>query len=292
MPRINNCKDPLSKMIIFSTLKANIKRWNIQNDNTNKDKTALTSHHGLYRFERIPIELCSRIGTLQRSVDVILSSVECEFALVYLNDTVVLNKMPQQDIDHVHKVLPRLQIAGAKLKLMKCNFFTNTINYLCPKICPRRLKRTFHTTDVNNILQPLTNPTALRSFFGLCQAFRWFVFDFALIASPRNQHLNENLPAYFTLLNSNELYAMETLKNALTLLPILEFPYSCGHMTLDTDACKNRIACVLVQKQPDDTIKPNEHWSHSLSDDGERYDTTQCKLFAIVYAVLHLQPYL
>lgn len=67
------------------------------------------------------------------------------------------------------------------------------------------------------------------------------------------------------MLNSKEIQAMETLKNALISFPVLELSYSGGHMTFDTDARNMPIGCVLLQKRPGGTTKPLSYWSYSLS---------------------------
>ncbi|NJR72361.1 MAG: hypothetical protein HC782_04925 [Gammaproteobacteria bacterium] len=63
-------------------------------------------------------------------------------------------------------------------------------------------------------------------------------------------------------------------------------------MTLDTDACAVQVGCVLLQKQPDDTVRPIGYWSLALNDAERRYDTTQRECLAIVWSVLILRPFL
>lgn len=96
---------------------------------------------------------------------------------------------------------------------------------------------------------------------------------FARIAAPLNQLLKNDQPIFFTPLDSNELYIMETLKNALISTPILALPYFGGHMTLNTDARNVQTDCVLLQKQPEHTTKPAEYWFCSFTDVEKRYDT-------------------
>lgn len=60
-------------------------------------------------------------------MNVILSSVEWQFALVYLDDIVVLSKTFEKHIDHVRKVLLLLYNAGATLKFEERNFPTRKI---------------------------------------------------------------------------------------------------------------------------------------------------------------------
>ncbi|CDF37529.1 unnamed protein product [Chondrus crispus] len=54
--------------------------------------TTFASHCGLYRFLRMPFGLKNAPATFQRAVDIILSRVKWETALVYLYDVIIYSK--------------------------------------------------------------------------------------------------------------------------------------------------------------------------------------------------------
>lgn len=68
------------------------------------------------------------------------------------------------------------------------------------------------------------------------------------MASSLNQRLERIKPTTFAPFKGEKLQAMNTLKNALISLFVLEFPYSSGHMTFKTDACKVQIGSLLLHK--------------------------------------------
>lgn len=68
---------------------------------------------------RMPFGLCSASYTFQRTMDVILSTIGWQFALVYLDNTVNLLKPPQEHIGHARVVLALLHNAGVALKIKK-----------------------------------------------------------------------------------------------------------------------------------------------------------------------------
>lgn len=78
----------------------------------------------------------------------------------------------------------------------------------------------------------------------------------------------------FPSLDETELAALQTFKAALVKQPVLTLPNVNGHLTLDTKACDAQIECVLLQKQPDNTLKHIGYWSRSLNDVERKYDTT------------------
>lgn len=115
IPRMNECIDPLGGATGFSALDDNSGNWRKKIEDEDQDKTALTLHHDLYRFVRMPLGLKNALGTFQKAVDLILASDKCQFALVYLNDIVIFLKTLEKQIDHVKQVLTLLYRSGSHL---------------------------------------------------------------------------------------------------------------------------------------------------------------------------------
>ena len=240
----------------------------------------------------MPFGLRNAPGTFQRAIDVILAQVRWQYSLVYLDDIVVFSKTGEEHIDHVRSVLSLLADAGVTLKLKKCFFFTDKIDYLGHVIRPGKLQIAEHTTDAIRQLQAPTNLTELRSFLGLCNVFRRFVPNFARIAAPLNRKLRKGEPTVFGPLNEEEMGALEELKKRLIEPPILTLPRRDGRYTVDTDACDKQVGCVLLQEQPEVPARPIGYWSRSLNQAERAYDTTHRECLAVVWAVLLLRPYL
>lgn len=99
------------------------------------------------------------LSTIQHTMDVILSTVRWHFALVYLNDILIILRSPQEHIGHVRKVLKLLRNAGVTLKWKKSKFFLETIDYSGQAIRPRRLEIASHTTEA---IRELKEPTNIR----------------------------------------------------------------------------------------------------------------------------------
>lgn len=126
-------------------------------------------------------------GTFHGTMSVILSTFKLRIALVYLNDIVMFWKNLEKHLKHVRHILTLPRDAGATLKLDKCRFFTDTIDYLGRVILPRRLEIASQTTNVIRELQPPTYLTDLQSFFGLRKVFQQFVPHFSRTATQLNK---------------------------------------------------------------------------------------------------------
>lgn len=90
-----------------------------------------------------------------------------------------------------------------------------------------------------------------------------------------NQNLEKDPLTQFGALSANELKTMHELQRKLVSLPILALPYTRGRYTIDTVAYNVQVGCVLVQGQPDGTIKQVEHWSRSFTKAEKAYNKSQ-----------------
>jgi hypothetical protein len=86
--------------------------------------------------------------------------------------------------------------------------------------------------------------------------------------------------------------SFETLRDCLLNPPILALPKARGQFTLDTDASSDQIVCCLFQEHQDAEKHPLGFWSRGLTSAEKNYSTTEKEFPAIVWAVLHLRPYL
>jgi Reverse transcriptase (RNA-dependent DNA polymerase) len=62
-----------------------------------------------------------------------------EDLLVYLDDVIVFSSSRQAHLEYVHEALTLLGNSGLSLKLTKCHFFSDTVDYLRHVIRPGRL---------------------------------------------------------------------------------------------------------------------------------------------------------
>ena len=292
LPRMDECIDSLGDANIFTTLDCNSGYWQIPVRPEDREKTTFTSHEGLYRFLRMPFGLRNAPATFQRFVDITLSGLTWKTCLVYLDDIIVFSKTPSEHMAHLDTVLHRLYRAGLTLNLKKCHFFKETVDYLGHVIRPGHLSVAEKNTAALKVAKHPTTQTELRSFLGLCNVYRRFVKGFSKIAAPLNLLLRKGETPQLGPLSSEQVSAFETLRDALLNPPILALPRLEGTFTLDTDASDHQLGCCLLQTQPDGSQRPIGYWSRALTNAEKNYSTTEKECLAIVWAILHLRPYL
>lgn len=79
----------LGNATIFSTTDCHSGFWQIEILETSRVKTTFSSHHSLFQFIRMPLGLKNAPAFFQQAVDILLSEVKWQSALVCLDDIIV-----------------------------------------------------------------------------------------------------------------------------------------------------------------------------------------------------------
>lgn len=121
-----------------------------------------------------------------------------------------------------------------------------------------------------------------RSLLGVRIIYWRFVPKFVQIAAPLNRNLKEGEPWALETRTQEGHDKSETLQGEWISAPVLPLPRSNGRRTLDTDACNNENVYVLMQEQPEGTIKTLKNWSRTLNAAEQNYDVTHRECLAVV----------
>ncbi len=150
------------------------------------------------------------------------------------------------------------------LKLKKCSFFGQSVNYLGHTIRPGLLEVANRNTDAIQGFKVPTTQTELRSFLGLCNVYRRFIPNFARIAAPLTELLKKEHGPSVPQLSEGQLAAFGLLKKALVSPPVLRLPRQGLRYSVDTDACDHQIGCVLFQTHKDGKRYPRGFWTRQI----------------------------
>lgn len=126
---MDECFASLGIGAMFTNLDANNGYWQVDVEETNRNKTTFRSHRGLYKFVQMPSELEDAPGMFQQATDVVLSPLKWQFGIVYLEGIVILSRSRRDHINLVKQILSHLREARVNLMFKTCNFFTITIDY-------------------------------------------------------------------------------------------------------------------------------------------------------------------
>lgn len=174
---------------MFSTFEANIGYCQIKIDEADRVETAVKSHHGHFRFIRMHFALHNVPGTFQLKMDVVLSTVKWNFAIVFLEDIIVFSKSPDEHIEQVSEIFFLLCDASVTLKLKTCRFFSDAIDNLSHVKRPIRLEIATYTTNAIRQLQQKKSLTKRCSFPRLYILLQCYVPNLVRIAAALNKCL-------------------------------------------------------------------------------------------------------
>jgi transposase InsO family protein len=291
LPRMDDCIDSLGDAKYFSTLDANAGYWQISVTAEDQEKTAFTSHRGLYKFKRLPFGLVTAPATFQRAVDVILSTVRFQCALTYLDDIIVYSSSFDQHLGDLENVLKLLQDAGITLKLSKCSFCAEEVQYLGFIVGRRGLRVDDSKLEAVRKSLPPRSKTQMRRFLGLTGVYRRFIDKYAKVAAPLTRYLKAELGDEFSL-DDEALRAHEMLKALITSAPILALPRPGAKMVLETDASNEQLGVQLLQEEEDRSLRPIGFWSRQCTKAECNYSATEKEALAVVWGIRICRPYL
>ena len=290
LPRIDDLLDQLGSAKYFTTLDLAAGYWQIRVADDSIEKTAFITSNGLFEF-RVPFGLTNAPAVFQRLMQTVLSGLNSvegpNFVSVYIDDILIFSKSMEEHLHHISLVLDRLQSAGLKLKLSKCHFVRQEVEYLGHLMTPRGLlpnpKKVSAVTD----FPTPTSVTQVRQFVGLASYYRRFIQGFAKIADPLHQLTKKDKEFVWT---SHCQEALDQLKKKLVEAPVLVYPnFDLGWFVLETDA---GLGAVLSQRLEDKLLHPVSFNSRALSPSEKNYAVTELETLAVVWAVKHYRTYL
>jgi hypothetical protein len=93
-------------------------------------KTAFQTFDGLMEWVAMPLGLCNAPATFQRMMNDILRDLLHKFVTVYLDDVCIYSRTLEEHLEHMRLVLQRFKEEGLKLRLKKCFFGLQEMEYL------------------------------------------------------------------------------------------------------------------------------------------------------------------
>ena len=288
LPVIDDILAILGKAKYFTSLDLKSGYWQVKMDDNSKEKTAFACHKGLFHFNVMPFGLCNAPSVFMLLMNTVLKGLD-SFAIAYLDDVIIFSENAEDHQKHIQAVFDRLREHNLKLKLKKCNFFAQEIEYLGFKVGQNGI---LPNPDKVAAIQTLPAPTCVRevrAFIGMCSYYRRFIPNFSAIAEPLISLTRKF--ARFTWSTACQT-AFDFIKENLIKAPLLTYPNPNKPYTLYTDASDKCIGACLAQHDDSGEEKPIFFLSHKLSSTQTRWPTIEKEAYAINFSLQKLDPYL
>lgn len=258
-------------------------------DELSKDLTSfIVPGRGLFRFKVMPFGLTGSPATFQRLVDKIFGPDLLPYVIVYLDDILISTPDFETHCRVLKEVFRRLEEAGLRINLDKCEFGCEEVSYLGYIVSSKGL-----SPNAEKVASVLGFPTprnlrTLRQFLGMAGWYRRFIPEYSTLVSPLTQLLRKNVRWRW---HEEQEAAFCKLKEALTTAPILARPDFSKPFTLYTDASATGLGAILTQVQ-DGSERVITYSSRALSKCERNYSVTEKECLAVVWAINKHRQYL
>lgn len=289
MPDLRNLIKQVSGAKVFSTLDLNSGYWQVEVEEGSRPMTAFSTPRGLYQFRVMPFGLKNAPATFMRLMEEVLSGYTGEFCQVYLDDILIYSKSFYEHLEHLARVLERLKLHGLTCQLKKCQFASNSVEYLGHVLTEKGLER---QNEKNKAIEEQERPRTkrqVRQFLGLCGWYSSFVPHFETKAAPLTDLLNKDKPFKWT---SKEENAFQEIKRAICNSPRLAYLDPSREVCLQTDASDIGLGAVLFHEGVGGGKDIIEYASRKLSPTERNYCTAEKEALAVVWAVGKFRGYL
>ena len=286
MPKVEDIFSQLNGAKYFSTLDLRAGYHHIGLTTDSIPKTAFTSPFGKYEYVKVPFGLAQVPAYFQELMTGVLKDLP--FAMAYLDNIIIYSSTPEEHLEHIRTVFEKLRDAKLSMKLSKCHFFANEIQYLGHILGKERIKPVPAKTEAIKVMHPPVNPKQVRAFLRLVGYYRKFIKNFAKIAKPLTMLTRIDVKFEWKEIHQN---AFMKLKEAIIQAPILRYPDTTKPYIVNTDVSDDACGAQLSQIH-DRTEFPVAFLSHTFTDTQRRWSTLEQEAYGIYFAVKKWNYYL
>ena len=238
----------------------------------------------------MPIGLTNAPAAFQRFMNNIFSDMLDVCVLVYLDDILIYLDNMEQHRKHVCEVLRCLCKNHLYTRADKCDFHTNSVEYLGYMLSPAGLSMANYKVKTIQEWPEPRKVKDIQSFLGFANFYWRFIFNYSDIIIPLTRLTRKGITLNFTL-ECRESF--KTLKKAFTTAPVLTHWVPNAQIILKTDTSDYALATILSITSPDNSeIHPIAFHSRTFTAPELNYDVHDKELLAIFEAFKIWRHYL
>ena len=237
----------------------------------------------------MPFGLVNAPSVFQKTINKVLHDAKIKNAIVYVDDILIPSKDVEEGLNRLDEVLRLLKNGGLTLKLNKCNFFMNTMDFLGFEVNSTGIRPGSRKTAAISKFPTPRNQRDLRQFLGLSGFFRRFIKNYAVITSPLTDLLKKDKAWTWGTLQDEAFQLVKTLLTQRPLLALYD-PEAVTH--LQTDACQDGLAGIILQSDSTGSFHPVSYFSRKTSADERKLHSYELETLAVVESLSRFRVYL
>ena len=215
--------------------------------------------------------------------------------IIYMDDLLIYSPDVSLHEECTKRILQHMTELDLHLKLEKCKFTTDEVEYLRMIVKPSQLAMDPVKLDRIAGWPTPTKVKDVHSFLGFANFYQHFIPDYSNVAHPLIDLTKKNLawnwsPSCQSSFNS--------LKCLFLSKPVLHLPDLSAPFAVATDASKHASGAIFLQTDSNGDWHPCSYLSQSFSAAERNYDIYDCELLAVIHTLkswrhyLHSSPFL
>ena len=288
MPLISEIIGQLRGMKVMSKVDFCDGFWAIPLADESRPYTAFATREGQYQWKVCPQGWAGSPAIFQRAVYEVLGDMMWKNVMPYIDDVIIYSKSFKEHLKHLDELFRRIHGAGFFLKLRKCEFMMQEMEYLG------------HTLSMNGVapskekVQAIMNMPApknakdVKRFMGLGSYYRKFIKNFSKRTVSMRKLTRNNTKFEWTDECAKEF---DDIKLCLTSDVVMAYPDWELPFTLYTDASKAGLGAILTQKFPEGE-RVIEFASRGVTETESNYGISELECLAVMWATEKFQVYL
>src|SRR5205814_1755364 len=216
-------------------------------------KTAFRTRYGHFEYLVMPFGLTNAPATFQSYINEVLRTYLDEFCVAYIDDILIYSRTLEERIEHVRKILKKLLEHGLYVKLEKCQFHVQEIEFLGYVLSPEGVSISKERIAMIVEWPVPASMHDIQVFLGFANFYRRFIEGYSRVVLPLTALLRKNVKFKWT---SEAQAAFDNLKALFTSAPLLKHFDPELPITLHTDASGAAISGILSQIHPNGDLHP------------------------------------